>query len=64
MHIHFEEAKGYALFTDLANGMASEYKFRAKVNGELFLIPANRYRNDYLELQILKEKLYLKVRPI
>lgn len=64
VRIRFEEGKDYALFTDIGNGMAPARTLRAIPKGELLVIPAKQHENDYVELQVIKGKLHLKVRQV
>lgn len=64
VRIQFEEDKDYALFTDIGNGMAPERKLHAALQGDLLVIPAKQDSNDYVELQIVKGKLHLRVRAV
>lgn len=62
--IHFEPGKDYALFTDIGTGVAPSRTFKVHLKGNLLVLPAVKNQNDYLEMELIKGKLYLKSIPI
>jgi len=62
--IHFEPGKPYALFTDIGTGVAPSKTFKVQLKGNLLVFPAVRNQNDYIEMEIIKGKLYFKSLPV
>lgn len=61
--IMFEKGKDYATFKDIGTGEAPTETLRAKVKGHLLVVPAQREKNDEIEMEIVKGKLHLRTRP-
>lgn len=58
--IHFEPGKAYALFTDIGTGVAPSKTFKVQLKGNLLVLPAVKNQNDYIEMELIKGKLYLR----
>lgn len=61
--IHFEPGKDYALFTDIGTGVAPSKTFKVQRKENLLVLAAARNQNDYLEMEIIKGKLYFRSIP-
>ncbi|MDR2237313.1 MAG: hypothetical protein LBE92_14415 [Chryseobacterium sp.] len=61
--ISFEPGKDYAIFKDIGNGMAPPRIFHAVLKGKIFVIPPQKEKNDYIELEVIKGRLHLRNRP-
>jgi hypothetical protein len=62
--IQFEPGKDYALFTDLGAGIAPSKTFHVHLKGNLLALPAVRNKNDSIEMEIIKGKLFLRTIPV
>ncbi len=62
--IRFEKGKDYAIFTDIGTGEAPPKSMKAIVKGNLLIIPAQQNQNDYIEAEIIKGKLHLKIKQV
>ena len=62
--IWFDQGKDYANFKNIGSGMAPPQTFRAKVKGNLLIIPAKQGQNDEIEITVIKGKLYLSIKQI
>jgi len=62
--IWFEPGKEYASFKDIGSGEAPPRTFRAQLKGKVLFIPAKQGLNDELEMEVVKGKLNLRVKPI
>jgi hypothetical protein len=62
--IHFEPGKPYALFTDIGTDVAPTKTFKVQLKGNLLVLPAVRNQNDYIEMEIIKGRLYFKSLPV
>lgn len=62
--IDFELGKDFALFTNIGTGEAPPRTFQAVMNGNLLIIPAQRHINDYIELEVIKGKLHLRMKQV
>jgi hypothetical protein len=60
--ISFEPGKDYAVFKDIGNGMAPPRTFHAALKGKIFVIPPQKEKNDYIELEVIKGRLHLRNR--
>ena len=60
--IQFEPGKDYALFTDIGTGEAPPLTFNVQIKGNTLILPAVQNLNDYLEMEIIKGKLHMRVR--
>ena len=61
--IQFEPGKEYAIFTDIGSGVAPAKILQATVSGNLLVIPARQEVNDFIEMEIIKGCLHLRIRP-
>ncbi|SDD27107.1 hypothetical protein [Niabella drilacis] len=62
--IRFEPGKNYAVVKDIGNGMAPPRTFQATLKGKTFVIPAQKEKNDYIELEVIRGKLHLRSKPV
>lgn len=62
--IKFEPGKNYALFTDIGSGEAPARSFQTTVKGNLLVIPGQPGQNDYVEMKVIKGKLYLSTQQV
>ncbi|RXM53198.1 MULTISPECIES: hypothetical protein [unclassified Chryseobacterium] len=62
--IDFEPGKDFAVFTDIGTGEAPPIALQATVKGNLLIIPAEQNKNDYIELEVIKGKLHLRVKQV
>lgn len=62
--IDFEQGKDFALFTDIGTGEAPPRTFQAIVKGNLLIIPAQQHINDYIELEVIKGRLHLRMKQV
>lgn len=62
--INFEQGKDFAIFTDIGTGEAPPQNLHAMAKGNLLIIPAKQHQNDYIELEIIKGKLHLRVKQV
>ncbi|WP_223578178.1 hypothetical protein [Sphingobacterium sp. GVS05A] len=62
--IWFEPGKEYASFKDIGSGEAPPRTFRPQLKGNVLFIPAKQGLNDELEMEVVKGKLNLRVKPI
>jgi len=60
--IQFAPDKEYALFTDIGTGVAPPRTFNVQIKGNTLILPAVRNVNDYVEMEIIKGKLHMRVR--
>lgn len=58
--IHFEPEKDDALFTDIGTGVAPSRTFKVTLKNNLLILPAVKNQNDYIEMEVIKGKLYLR----
>jgi len=64
LKIHFEQGKDYALFTDIGTGVAPSRTFKVTLKNNLLVLSAVKNQNDYLEMEVIKGKLYLRSKPV
>lgn len=62
--IDFEPGKDFATFKDIGTGEAPPRTLHAIVKGNLLIIPAQQHKNDYIELEVIKGKLHLRVKQV
>ncbi|SDI31596.1 hypothetical protein [Chryseobacterium jejuense] len=62
--IDFEPGKDFATFKDIGTGEAPPRTLQALVKGNLLIIPAKQHQNDYIELEVIKGKLHLRVKQV
>lgn len=62
--IHFKPGKDHALFTDIGTGVAPSKTFKLQLKKNLLVLPAVKKQNDYIEIKIIKGKLYLTSVPV
>lgn len=62
--IQFEPGKNYALFTDIGSGKAPARNFQATVKDKVLVIPGQPGQNDYIEMEVIKGKLYLSTQLV
>ncbi|WP_336960353.1 hypothetical protein [Chryseobacterium contaminans] len=62
--IDFEPGNNFATFRDIGTGEAPPLTLQAMVKGKLLIIPAKQHQNDYIELEVIKGKLHLRVKQV
>ena len=62
--IDFEQGKNFATFRDIGTGEAPPKTLQATVKGKLLIIPAQQHENDYIELEVIRGKLHLRVKQV
>lgn len=64
IEIKFEPGNDYATFIDIGSGEAPPITLHAFVRGTKLVIPACEHENDYVDMEIVKGKLVLRLQPI
>ncbi|MFA4870774.1 MAG: hypothetical protein WC623_21435 [Pedobacter sp.] len=52
------------MFIDIGTGVAPSRTFKLTLKNNLLVLPAVKDQNDYLEMEVIKGKLYLRSKPV